>query len=395
MQATQRFRIAHKRFVLVNDVATAREILIRRASLFPHNRFVYDRLKPITGENGLVQLHGEASKQARSKTRSLLSQSNLMLVDKIVRNRFEMFHEAGAFSKPDENHAMIADIVIATALELFLGVQDESVIRKLTNKFLILNTLCGQRMRKLLTLPKFFPNQSLRIIQKTSVEIRSLLNELRAHHISKTTPNQPITLFDIFAEDQNVLDHCMTFIFAGHETTSSSISFTLLLLANHPKYIDKIAAGEEGIAMACYKESLRLFPPAYMLVRDCIEKIEINGNEFLPGDNIIIPLKQIQRMEQNFKAPSSFIPERFLANSTYRDNLQAFFPFGLGRKSCIGEAIAYVEAKAILEEFCRNYTIHTNPKEIDVIPLVTLHPDPANQIEFTARKSEALRGASA
>ena len=162
---------------------------------------------------------------------------------------------------------------------------------------------------------------------------------------------------------------CRTFLFAGHETTASSLAFSFLLLANFPHYQDRIADGDQDFTKALYKESLRLYPPAYMVVKLALEDIEVSGVRIKKGDQIIIGIKQMHRFEKYFPAPDNFYPERFLKEP----NNDAFIPFSLGQKSCIGERLAYVEAVIVLEMLCKKYKINPIAYNIEHKQLITLH----------------------
>ena len=174
------------------------------------------------------------------------------------------------------------------------------------------------------SLPLWFPTiNNIKIIYFKNFIRRSIKYYLYSDN------NNRNNLANIFKNSDSLIDQCMTFLFAGHETTASSITFTLLLLAKYPHYQELVSQGDEQIIKAIYKESLRLYPPAYMLVRQVKEKTIFNGFNLKAKDQIIIGVKQIHRSEKYYDKPNDFVPERFLnKNENY-----AFLPFGIGAKS--------------------------------------------------------------
>lgn len=388
---SKRIRLAHKRFVLVPEVTIAREILIRKSAIFPHNQHVYSRLRPITGRKGIVQLHGEESKQARTKARTLFTGRSMQNFAEVLERRVENFVQDGKLTIPEKIQENVTHFVLATALEIFLGVREEKILSSLAEKFLSLNELCGQEMRQLFPLPTVIPSKRRSKIADLSAAIHQDLVQARKVFVSNQ--GNLSSLFSVFADDKHVFDHCKTFIFAGHETSAASIMFTLHLLSQNPKYQEQVASGDDSLIQAIYKESLRLYPPAYMLVRDASENCQIEHVSFKKGDNIIIPLMQMHQSHTYFHAANEFHPERFLPDSRFKDNLNAFMPFGLGAKSCIGERLAYLEATIFLRRVFREYRIEYNPNPISYSPLVTLHPAANRLLKFVRTAATQTREA--
>ncbi len=225
-------------------------------------------------------------------------------------------------------------------------------------------------MRSLIPIPLTIPTYRNREIRQLQSEVRSLI----AKSISQTKGQRGVV--SIFKDDPDVIDHCMTFLFAGHETTASSLAFTLMLLAQNSKYQDAVAAGDGGITMLVYKESIRLFPPAYMLAREATVNDNLFGVRVRKSDQVIVGVSSLHRNKTFFERSDDFLPERF--RETLRHPF-SFLPFGAGPKSCVGERLAYLEAGIILKEICQTYILTPLFSRIAAEPLITLHPA-SNQI---------------
>ncbi|OMP09450.1 Cytochrome P450 [Corchorus olitorius] len=161
---------------------------------------------------------------------------------------------------------------------------------------------------------------------------------------------------------QMVMDELKTFFFAGHETTSLLLTWTVMLLASNPTWQDKVRAEIKHVCNGgvpsvdqlpkltllnmVINESLRLYPPATVLPRMAFEDIKL-GDLFIPkGISIWIPVLAIHHSEELWgKDANEFNPERF--SRPYASS-RHFMPFAAGPRNCIGQSFAIMEAKIIL-----------------------------------------------
>jgi cytochrome P450 len=270
-------------------------------------------------------------------------------------------------------------LILRTAIRIFLGIDSKELVSQIGTKFLRLNHLCGLRMRSLLPAPLSLPTP-------TNLEIKSLQAEIRFLIEREVVSSAEFGVPKVFHGDPNRIDHCMTFLFAGHETTAASLAFSLLLLAQYQKYQDPIANGDDETATAVYKESLRLYPPAYMLARQASADDQLQGVSIKRGDQVILGITELHRNNRHFDGADQFFPERFFGKLQHPFS---FLPFGAGGKSCVGERLAYLEAGIVLKKLCQKYRISASPAPIQAEPLITLHPLRGQTVRFQARDREA------
>jgi cytochrome P450 len=365
-QSLQQLRIGPKNFVLVFDPKLAHEVLAERGEVFVQNRTIFDRIKPITGEEGLVQLNGKASTDGRRDFALLFAASNMIkMKEMIARNTTEALRSVQDGEL--DITSFMADLVLKNAFKLFLGLDLKGESLKMAEEFQELNVLCGRRMIALIPLPS-------RRIKKLRTSLRAkIVSALKASRSEKHT-----SIPDLFAFSETMIDQCMTFLFAGHETTASSLSFTFLLLGQHPQHRAAIANGDDALALRVYKESLRIFPPAYMLAREAASTCELGGQPIKKGSQVIVGVKQLHHHEGFHPRPLEFNPQRFTKP------VEAFLPFGAGPKACIGEGLAYLEALTIIKIFCRTFEFSNPETSIKSYPLVTLHPAKGQRLQVRA-----------
>ncbi|XP_061403015.1 cytochrome P450 4d1 [Musca vetustissima] len=194
---------------------------------------------------------------------------------------------------------------------------------------------------------------------------------------------KPLTNLDIREEVD-------TFMFEGHDTTSSAVTFCFYNLALYPECQQKCF--EEIIQVMgkdkskpvtfedlnnlhyvdlCIKETLRMFPSVPLLGRKVTEECEINGKIIPAGTNIGISPLQLGRLEELFPEPNVFKPERFEAGySTERLSPYAYIPFSAGPRNCIGQKFAVLEIKTILANVLRHYEVEYVGDKEEELPLI-------------------------
>lgn len=327
-------RLLHKNFFLIFDSDISREVLTDPR--FIQNKQIFNRIKPVTGDRGLVQLEGRKSEIARAKVRPLFSAKNILKFQSIIRRncQSDLVHEC-------DIQKLMTHLVLKNAFEMFLNVREVHKLHEIGEIFKELNRLCGLRMKSLVAFPSIK-------IRRLKMKLRRMIGEA------------------IQTSDSDTIDQAMTLLFAGHETTASSLTFTFLLLSDFPEIQEQIARGDERAALEIYKESLRRFPPAYMLAREARENFEFQNQFIKKGDQVLIGIYQIQN--QQLKGPE-----------------KDYLPFGFGNKSCVGEHLAYVEASIILQEFCRRYKFKRENEEIKYVPHITLHPERGQKLKLEER----------
>jgi cytochrome P450 len=191
--------------------------------------------------------------------------------------------------------------------------------------------------------------------------------------------------------DRQIRDEVMTMFLAGHETTAIALSWTWLLLAKHPEIQERVAAEALGVLgdrdptaadvpklVFCeqvIRESMRLYPPAYVVGRRPIDDITIGGHFIPAGTNVLMSQWIVHRDPRWYEDPLRFHPDRWSDGLASRLPKYAYFPFGGGPRLCIGNTFAMFEAPLILALIARRYraTLATST-EIRIQPAVTLRP---------------------
>ena len=226
-------------------------------------------------------------------------------------------------------------------------------------------------------------------LKKSAVARKIIRNIIRERKKSDNKFNDLLDmLLDARYEDNNepmheeqVIDEILILIIAGHETTANALSWTLYLLANNPDELHKIRQSTSNLDVketvtnellnAVIKESMRLYPPAWISDRVALEDDTYNGFTFSKDTILILFYYGVHRDSKYWENPTTFIPERFLSNNKPR----AYYPFGGGPRLCIGSNFAMAEMVIFLQAVIQNFEFTPTGVKPLLRPLVTLRPD--------------------
>ncbi|MBA2523487.1 MAG: cytochrome P450, partial [Solirubrobacterales bacterium] len=164
--------------------------------------------------------------------------------------------------------------------------------------------------------------------------------------------------------DAQVLDHVLTLLFAGHDTTTSTVSFLIYELARHPEWTARLAAerdavcgdrepspselfGELPLLTRAIDETLRLYPPAWIGPRRSVRDFEFAGVPVAAGLPVAYSSWVSHRLPDVFENPHEFDPSRFEPEKRATWPRGAYVPFGMGPRVCIGKRFGYSEVHAI------------------------------------------------
>ena len=215
-------------------------------------------------------------------------------------------------------------------------------------------------------------------------------------------PNHPSITAKLLAVEpslpkEEIRDQLSILYFAGQDTTARSVAWTLLLLAKHPHHQTIIAnEWQEAVSIsnepsikalqhthAVVQESLRLFPPGHTMDRCVNDDTVIEG--FHPRNPILTPISvtNLHSDAEHWDNPDSFDPSRFNSENRKGRHTCAYMPFGHGKRTCIGKALALLELTLITAMTCARFKIEClNASAVKPKAAVSLGPDPDIQLRL-------------
>jgi cytochrome P450 len=198
---------------------------------------------------------------------------------------------------------------------------------------------------------------------------------------------------------RHIRDEVMTLLFAGHDTTTSTVAFLFHELARCPDERARIVADLDSGSTAelelAMDETLRLYPPAWIGPRRSIEPFEFNGTP-VPGG---IPVEYCSwashRLPDVWPEPDRFDPQRFAPGNREQIPKGAYVPFGGGSRTCIGMRFGLLEIRTIATEILQRFELELEPGyELEVRQMPTIGPKHGLPVTLRARSSQSPRASA-
>lgn len=273
-----------------------------------------------------------------------------------------------------------------------------------------LESVSGPGRNVLMLLPDWVPNPADRHLQEAIERYHTRLDGLiadRPETSAKSSDLLSILLTSETAEadrltEREVRDNLLTFLFAGHETTSLALGYTIAALAERPttsatihreisEHVDgSLQTRRDLEALSTLdrviNESLRLYPPVFVMFRQAIEDAVIGGFRIPAGTVVTLPQWHIHRDHRFYDEPTSFRPDRWSETARSDRPEYAFFPFGGGPRHCIGMRFAMLELRIVLATLLRDwdFDLQSSP-EPDPTAGATLRPTEHVQVRVIER----------
>ena len=380
-------------FYLFNHPSLIEEILNQHQNSIKD--YGYRALENVLG-NGLLLSHGDTWKYHRRLMQSAFNRDRLKIYAAGTVADTNLMLQAWQSGEIRDVHQEMSLLTVKVIMRAMFGVDGTEMAQDITKA---LNAIMLQYLHRAETfylLPSWLPTKanlqanraviSLNNIINAIVEQRRLLLEddlLSTMLGAKDEAGKQLSL-------EELRDEVATLLLAGYDTTANALTWTLMLLAQNPEVEIKLFTEIKSIlgdrlptiedvsqlpyAEMVLKESMRLYPPAWILGRELIEDCKIGGHEFTRGTVIYFSQWAIHRDPRYFDAPHQFNPDRWegLAQQLPRC---AYFPFGAGARVCIGKAFSMMEATLILAMIIQKFSlVQVSDHSVELMPSFTLRP---------------------
>jgi cytochrome P450 len=397
--------LGFKRFFFAYDPQHAQHVIQDQRQRYGKSSIVLKKIKPLSGPQGLIQLNDQEAMGVRQVNGKLMNPAGMdrlvQKVDRFVADIFPLIDQAIEKQEAIDLVPHLTRIVLRTAGVFVMNHDLVSESENLNSAFVDLNRRAGESLRSIAKCP-FSPGERR--------SLRSIHSELDRIAEDAIEENEPSLLNALKAKGEDksfVRDQLKAFMFAGYDTTASSLIFATYLVAADASAQKKIAEEVKRMPLlnfeslkrsffvqSTYKEALRLYPSAYFLPRESNQDDVLGGVKIPKGSQVFLSVRHIQRHPHYFDRPDDFIPDRFLAEIKHPFS---FIPFGGGLRICIGAALAKLEATLVLQKLCERYEMrpaHPGPPKIEA--LITAHTNSPLPVFFKKRtaKPESAVGES-
>jgi len=391
-------RFGHRRVYLVNHPDLLEEILVTQSRHFIKNFAL--RINPLVFGKGLLVSEQEFWLKQRRLIQPAFSRNRLAGYSQVM---IDATQSMLASWKPGETRDIYTDMMrltLAITARTLFDAEVDGDASEVSNALHLLQENFLVRINSLLLLPIWVPTpQNLRlrrIIRKLDEIIFRFIRQRRQNPVEK--PDLLSILLQARDEDdgtgmtdRQVRDEAMTLFLAGHETTALALSWTWYLLAGHPEVEEKLQAEVDGVlagrvptfedlprlkyAEKVIQESMRYYPPVYLIGREAIDECVISGFRVKKGTTLLMSQWLIHRDPRFFEQPEKFIPERWTEEFARTMPKFAYFPFGGGPRLCIGNTFAMMEMVLVLADIAQRFRFTAKAgHDVTLWPSFTLRP---------------------
>ena len=427
------FKLGRRHVYLINEPSYIEDVLIRN-----HKNFIKSRglqvSKRLLGE-GLLTSEGEYHDRQRRIIQPAFHPNHISTYDQIMTDYAQYMHQKWQDGTVLDIHKEMMRVTMAIISKAVLGSDvklenDDEVGDALLVCMQYNNRLqmpFGELIEKIPILPV---NKNYQRAKKT---LDSIVYEMIKKH--RDGDNRGINkeggrdlLYSLLQaqdteagigrmNDIQLRDEVMTIFLAGHETTANALTWTFYLLSQNPTVGDKLyeelcsVLGDDGdgdkdgssstnkrtptiedvpkleYTEKVFRESMRLYPPAWTIGRQVINDYKIY-KYVLPAGSVILMSQYVMHHDPRyFPDPDLFYPDRW--NKEFKLGLPRFsyFPFGGGIRGCVGEPFAWMEGILLLATIHHRWRMHHDPKhKVELKPLITLRPKYGMRMKLERRK---------
>ncbi|HEY2636871.1 MAG TPA: cytochrome P450, partial [Solirubrobacteraceae bacterium] len=392
-------RILYAKVVFALGPEANHAILVSQADRFHWREGSFKDLIPLLGD-GLLTIDGEYHRRAR---RIMLPAFHRERLSSATATMIEEADRAIDALRPGERvdvERWARDLALRVAMRALFGLDPDSTTREvdLAREF---RRALGFYGRDYVLQAVRGPGTPFATMQQARRRIDRVLYAEIARRRADPAPRQDILSMLIGAEDEEgqrlsdheVRDQAMTLLFAGHDTTTSTIAFLCHELAGRPGVADDLRAEQDAVLQggrapdfaeltsglphldAAVDETLRMYPPAWVGPRRVVADAELCGVPLPTGAYVNYCSYASHRLPDVFPDPEAFRPERFTAEAKAALPRGAYVPFGGGSRTCIGMRFGQLEVKAIATRLLQRLRLERTPgHRLEVRQTPTLGP---------------------
>lgn len=381
---------------LVNSPSGVRRVLIDNAKNYGKSTIQYRALSLVTGE-GLLTSDGDTWRRQRRVLQPAFHHSALedigshvMEATQRVSRQWGALPEGAVVDADAYMMSAALEVVAASLMSTDLTGRSSEIAAATLDALEVVVA----RARVPLTPPQWLPTPANRVLGRSVARLDDAVADMVGARADESGGDLLGMLLSVRDDEgkplqiSDIRDQLVTFIVAGHETVASALGWAWGLIALHPEVGDRIAEEAERVApgrpvqysdyrelvysRAVIDETLRLYPPAWLITRSALGGDMIDDVPVPAGSLIIMSPWLLHRHPQLWDEPESFHPDRFL------DGVERFahIPFGAGPRLCIGRDFSYVESVLMVAELGRRFRVRMPPggRLPEGEPLVTIRP---------------------
>ncbi len=408
---------SRRSILIVNEPSEVRRILADPDGIFPKNDLMTGAVEPLIGDSIFVS-SGKTWRRQRRMVAPAFSNLHLetafSAMDAAIDDRVEALDQAAASGENISIDLVMswltADVICRTVFSAPLA---HGVAEDVYDDFKIFERSAAHvELKRLILSPAFEDIPQHPHVLTACKRIREHLGTMVDPHLRDDADFNDIASAVIAARDpetgagftrEELIDQLGVFFLAGHETSASALTWAFFIAATRPEALSRIRAeiadvcGDGPVEFAhmprlsylrnFFREVLRLYPPITFIPRVALKSCEISGHKVKRGAMVMIAPWTLHRHTRYWKNAAVFDPDRWTPERAGEMTKDAYIPFGLGPRVCVGAAFAGVEAALILARLLRRYDFHVDDAA-NVRPAARLTTRPSDPVSASIKRRE-------
>lgn len=414
--------IGPRKFVVLSHPKLATEVLIERKNVFKRSN-IFEGGTPLTYVLGLslITTDGDGWLAKRRLMQPVFHRQRIAnMSNKMVAAGTSMLarldqHAAAAneVNLSEEMKVVTLDIINQTMFSTNVLPEIDRIGHTIDNSL----TWIAGRISNPLQLPARWPTPANRKFWSNRAQMDEFLYRIILDRRAAGEAQAKGDLLDMLLaardedthlgmNDEQVRNEVAGIYGAGHETTAVALTWAWHALNQHPAALQKLQAEADRVlgagaagraptladlpnlpyALACFEETMRLYPPVPLTVRAAYEDTEIDGIPVPQGMGALIAIHNIHRHPEFWPDADEFKPERFLPENKAKLNRNAYMPFLTGPHMCIGNNFALMEGQLLLAMMAQRYHVREVPNQtVQRQVAITMRPKGGLWVRFEKR----------
>jgi cytochrome P450 len=409
------WRITGQDYVVVSHPEDIREILVTHAERFTKGPAM--RNAKVTLGEGLLTSEGELHRRQRRLVQPAFHPKRVEGYGEVMVRFAEKMAEQWRDGEVVDVAGQMTQLTLQIAAKVLFDAEIETEVAEIGEAMGVTVTMFDRARLPWAPLLNRLPLKSNRRFRAALGRLEELLQRMilerkrngaeRGDFLSLLLGARDDETGDGAMNDKQVRDEAITLFSAGHETTANALVWTWYLLAKHPEVeaklhreLDEVLQNSAPTAEALPRlkyarqvlaESMRLYPPAWVVGRQCIDDYEVRGFKLRAGTVVLMSQWVVHRDARWWDRPTEFDPERWSETGKERPKY-AYFPFGGGPRACIGEPFAWMEGVLLLASIARGWKLRlVSDEPIKLHPTITLRPRDELPMRWERRRPAATK----
>jgi cytochrome P450 len=377
------FSVGRRRIVLLNHPEYAYQVFVGAAHKYAKSRGA-KKVRSLLGE-GLLTSEGEVWRRSRSVIQPLFTQSEIRRQVPLIQDvlaeisaRWVAPPGEGTLARAQESiidlHKEMTRLTVTVAARALFSTEVDEHVDVFRDAFRVAFEHVVKRLHALVDLPpEVFPTPTnlkfRRAVRQLDAIVEGILEKRRSAGAGACGQGKDLLASLLEAardsgdgaalSERQLRDEILTLILGGYDTSANTLTWAFYLLSQHPQLLAELRAEADPVfahgpvdagavkrlqlSQMVFEETMRLYPPVWVLAREARVDDEIGGHVIEAGTMILVSPFVMHRLPTIWEDPLSFRPERFRSRERSLQPRFSYIPFGGGQRHCLGRLMALQE----------------------------------------------------